>query len=51
MPMTTEQRATLEEVTQFIYREARLQDGHRPPLRRPTTSVIGGLSSRAGAKR
>jgi len=29
MPMTTEQRATLEEVTQFIYREARLQDEHQ----------------------
>ncbi|NIM43860.1 MAG: ring-hydroxylating dioxygenase subunit beta [Hydrogenophaga sp.] len=29
MPMTTEQRATLEDVTQFIYREARLQDEHR----------------------
>jgi 3-phenylpropionate/cinnamic acid dioxygenase small subunit len=26
--MTTEQRATLEDVTQFIYREARLQDEH-----------------------
>jgi len=26
MAMTPEQRATLEEVTQFIYREARLQD-------------------------
>ena len=29
MPMTIEQRATLEDVTQFIYREARLQDEHR----------------------
>ena len=29
MPMTSEQRATLEDVTQFIYREARLQDEHR----------------------
>lgn len=29
MPMTTEQRATLEDVTQFIYHEARLQDEHR----------------------
>ena len=28
MPMTPEQRATLEDVTQFIYREARLQDEH-----------------------
>ena len=28
MPMTAEQRATLEDVTQFIYREARLQDDH-----------------------
>ena len=28
MPMTIEQRATLEDVTQFIYREARLQDDH-----------------------
>jgi 3-phenylpropionate/cinnamic acid dioxygenase small subunit len=28
MTMTPEQRATLEEVTQFIYREARLQDEH-----------------------
>jgi 3-phenylpropionate/cinnamic acid dioxygenase small subunit len=28
MPMTIEQRATLEDVTQFIYREARLQDEH-----------------------
>jgi len=28
MAMTPEQRATLEEVTQFIYREARLQDEH-----------------------
>jgi 3-phenylpropionate/cinnamic acid dioxygenase small subunit len=27
--MTTEQRATLEDVTQFVYREARLQDEHR----------------------
>ena len=27
-PMTDEQRATLEDVTQFIYREARLQDDH-----------------------
>jgi 3-phenylpropionate/cinnamic acid dioxygenase small subunit len=26
--MTPEQRATLEDVTQFIYREARLQDDH-----------------------
>jgi 3-phenylpropionate/cinnamic acid dioxygenase small subunit len=26
--MTAEQRATLEDVTQFIYREARLQDDH-----------------------
>ncbi len=26
MPMTAQQRATLEDVTQFIYREARLQD-------------------------
>ncbi len=29
MAMTTEQRATLEDVTQFIYREARLQDEHQ----------------------
>ncbi|KQP45505.1 aromatic-ring-hydroxylating dioxygenase subunit beta [Pseudorhodoferax sp. Leaf274] len=29
MPMTPEQRATLEDVTQFIYREARLQDEHQ----------------------
>ena len=29
MPLTPEQRATLEDVTQFIYREARLQDEHR----------------------
>lgn len=29
MPMTTEQRAALEDVTQFVYREARLQDEHR----------------------
>jgi 3-phenylpropionate/cinnamic acid dioxygenase small subunit len=29
MAMTAEQRATLEEVTQFIYREARLQDEHQ----------------------
>lgn len=29
MPMTAEQRATLEDVTQFIYREARLQDEHQ----------------------
>jgi 3-phenylpropionate/cinnamic acid dioxygenase small subunit len=29
MPLTNEQRATLEDVTQFIYREARLQDEHR----------------------
>lgn len=28
MPMSPEQRATLEDVTQFIYREARLQDEH-----------------------
>lgn len=28
MSMTAEQRATLEDVTQFIYREARLQDDH-----------------------
>jgi 3-phenylpropionate/cinnamic acid dioxygenase small subunit len=28
MPMTAEQRTTLEDVTQFIYREARLQDEH-----------------------
>ncbi|MBG9388053.1 aromatic-ring-hydroxylating dioxygenase subunit beta [Caenimonas aquaedulcis] len=28
MAMTPEQRATLEDVTQFIYREARLQDEH-----------------------
>ncbi len=29
MPLTNEQRATLEDVTQFIYREARLQDEHQ----------------------
>lgn len=29
MGMTAEQRATLEDVTQFIVREARLQDEHR----------------------
>lgn len=29
MAMTPEQRATLDEVTQFIYREARLQDEHQ----------------------
>lgn len=29
MAMTAEQRATLEDVTQFIYHEARLQDEHR----------------------
>ena len=29
MPLTPEQRATLEDVTQFIYREARLQAEHR----------------------
>ena len=29
MPMTPEQRDTLEDVTRFIYREARLQDEHR----------------------
>lgn len=29
MAMTMEQRATLEDVTQFIYREARLQDEHQ----------------------
>lgn len=29
MPMTIEQRATLEDVTQFVYHEARLQDEHR----------------------
>lgn len=29
MPMTPEQRATLEDVTAFIYREARLQDEHQ----------------------
>ncbi len=29
MPKTAEQRATLEDVTQFIYREARLQDEHQ----------------------
>lgn len=29
MPMTIEQRATLEDVTHFIYREARLQDEHQ----------------------
>ncbi len=28
MAMTPEQRATLEDVTQFVYREARLQDEH-----------------------
>lgn len=28
MTMTPEQRTTLEDVTQFIYREARLQDDH-----------------------
>ena len=28
MAMTMEQRATLEDVTQFMYREARLQDEH-----------------------
>ncbi|NDZ18877.1 ring-hydroxylating dioxygenase subunit beta [Variovorax sp. WS11] len=28
MPLTAEQRATLEDVTLFIYREARLQDDH-----------------------
>lgn len=28
MPQTPEQRATLEDVTAFIYREARLQDEH-----------------------
>ena len=28
MAMTPEQRSTLEDVTQFIYREARLQDEH-----------------------
>ena len=28
MPMTAAQRDTLEDVTQFIYREARLQDEH-----------------------
>lgn len=28
MAMTTEQRETLQDVTQFIYREARLQDEH-----------------------
>ena len=28
MPMTPGQRATLEDVTQFVYREARLQDDH-----------------------
>lgn len=29
MVMSAEQRATLEDVTQFIYREARLQDEHQ----------------------
>jgi 3-phenylpropionate/cinnamic acid dioxygenase small subunit len=29
MPMTIEERNTLEEVTRFIYREARLQDEHQ----------------------
>ena len=29
MAMTMEQRATLEDVTQFVYREARLQDEHQ----------------------
>lgn len=29
MPMTPEQRAALEDVTAFIYREARLQDEHQ----------------------
>jgi 3-phenylpropionate/cinnamic acid dioxygenase small subunit len=29
MVMTVEERAVLEDVTQFIYREARLQDEHR----------------------
>lgn len=29
MAMTPEQRAALEDVTQFVYREARLQDEHR----------------------
>ena len=29
MPMTPAQRATLDDVTQFIYREARLQDEHQ----------------------
>jgi 3-phenylpropionate/cinnamic acid dioxygenase small subunit len=29
MPMTAEQRATLQDVTQFIYHEARLQDEHQ----------------------
>jgi 3-phenylpropionate/cinnamic acid dioxygenase small subunit len=28
MPMTAQQRATLEDVTQFVVREARLQDEH-----------------------
>lgn len=28
MPLTIEQRAVLEDVTQFLYREARLQDEH-----------------------
>jgi 3-phenylpropionate/cinnamic acid dioxygenase small subunit len=28
MPLTADQRATLEDVTAFIYREARLQDEH-----------------------
>lgn len=29
MPMTPEERATLEDVTRFVYLEARLQDEHR----------------------
>ena len=29
MGMTAQQRATLDEVTQFVYREARLQDEHQ----------------------
>ena len=29
MAMTMEQRATLEDVTQYLYREARLQDEHQ----------------------
>ena len=29
MALTADQRATLEDVTQFVYREARLQDEHR----------------------